>query len=119
LIFAIGPAAGKHIIIELKKYKRKVTAIELLEQVQKYKSALNKCLKNKFHESQPFIESICILGSAPQPDDADEENVRLLAQVNARYITYDQLIQQTRDSYREYIEKQQDVSRIRELIDSL
>ena len=112
-------AAGKHIIIELKRYKRKVTALELLEQVRKYRNALNKCLKNKFHESQPFIESICILGSAPQPDDANEENVRLLDQVNARYITYDQLIQQTRDSYREYIEKQQVVSRIRDLIDSL
>lgn len=112
-------AAGKHIIIELKRYKRKVSATELLEQVRKYKSALSKCLKTKFHETQPFIEAICILGSAPQPDDEEEENVKLLAQVNARYITYDQLIQQTRDSYREYIEKQQTVSRIRELIDSL
>src|SRR5579862_3057647 len=37
-------AAGKHIIIELKKYGRKVTIEELLVQVRKYRDALRKCL---------------------------------------------------------------------------
>jgi len=112
-------AAGKHIIIELKKYKRKVSATELIDQVRKYRSALHKCLKTKFHESQILIESICIIGSSPQPEDEEAENVDMLRSVNARYITYDELIQRTRDSYRDYIDKQKDISRIRGLIDSL
>jgi len=38
-------AAGKQIIIELKKYDRKVKTEDLSTQIRKYKSALEKCLK--------------------------------------------------------------------------
>lgn len=66
-----------------------------------------------------YIEIICILGSPPQPQDEDDENRKQLAIVNTRYITYDELIQQTRDSYRDYIDGQKKLSRIQELINSI
>ena len=112
-------AAGKHIIIELKKYNRTVDATELLTQVRKYKNALEKCLEEKFPLEPRVIECICIIGAPPEPRNKEEENNRLLQTINARYITYDTLIKQTLDSYEQYLEKERDVSRIIELIDKL
>lgn len=112
-------AAGKHIIIELKRYARKVTATELVDQIRKYKGALEKCLRKVYPDRPIEIEVICILGDRPEPRDDDSGNRKMLEAVKARYITYDQLIQQTRDSYRDYLAKEKEISRIQELIESL
>ncbi len=112
-------AAGKHIIIELKKYKRSVEVTELLTQVRKYKSALEKCLKEKFPNESRVIECICITGSPPEPRDKEEENIEMLQTINARYITYDTLIKQTLDGYEEYLTKEREMSRIIEIIERL
>jgi len=93
-------AAGKHIIIELKKYDRKVKTEELTTQIRKYKSALEKCLSKAYPDIKKHsIEVICIVGSRPEPEDSDDENRKMLDAIGARYITYDQLIRQTRESY--------------------
>lgn len=112
-------AAGKHIIIELKKYDRIVTATELLDQVRKYRNALEKCLKEKFPNVPRTIECICVIGTSPEPKENEEENIKILQQINARYITYDALIQETLKNYEQYLEKEREVSRIIEMIDKL
>lgn len=112
-------AAGKHIIIELKKYDREVTVTELIEQIEKYRSALDKCLQKIYPDGQHIIEIICILGSKPNPKNRDKVNRDMLKTIDARYITYDELIRQTRDSYREYLDSQKKISRIQELVDSI
>ena len=113
-------AAGKHIIIELKRYARKVQAEELTTQVRKYQSALGKCLKKAFpHDPEPQIEAICILGSPPAPENDDKRNRELLAAVQTRYITYDQLIRQTRDSYADYLKANEKLSRIQKLVEGI
>ena len=80
-------AAGKHIIIELKKYSRQIEANDLLIQIRKYRSAVLKVLETKFPNQRHLIESICIVGSAPKPQDEEEQNRDMLAAVDARYIT--------------------------------
>jgi hypothetical protein len=113
-------AAGKYIIIELKKYDRVVSVYALLEQVSKYEAALRKVIMTMLpNEPTPIIESICILGSPPQPREADEQNRRLLKEANARYLTYDELITQTRKSYEDYLAKEKEVSALIATIDSL
>lgn len=112
-------AAGKHIIIELKKYKRVVNAIELINQLRKYRDALAKCLRTKFPEEPAQIEMIAILGSPPSPVDSDQENRQLLATIHARYITYDQLILEAERSYEEYLEKDKKISELIEIVDDL
>jgi hypothetical protein len=114
-------AAGKHIIVELKRYDRTLTATELVEQISKYRRDLESCLKNQDPEmaEKAVIEIICILGHPPKPVDEDKRNRDILTAAGARYITYDQLIQQTRDSYADYLNKQEKISRIQKLIDSL
>ncbi len=111
-------AAGKHIIIELKKYTASVKISALIEQIQKYKNALKKCLE-RHSDRPPIIEIICILGSSPTPKEYDATNRRMLAQLDARYITYDQLITQTRDSYRDWLDTEEKIDKIMSLVDSL
>jgi Histidine kinase-, DNA gyrase B-, and HSP90-like ATPase len=112
-------AAGKHIIIELKRYNRSVSVTELVEQITKYRRALEKCLQKAFPGKPHIIEIICILGSPPLPQDEDKRNRDILRAADARYITYDELIQQTRESYRDYLDKQKEISRIQALIEKL
>ncbi len=113
-------AAGKHIIIELKKYDRSVQTEELTAQIRKYISALEKCLSKAYPDVKEHnIETICILGNSPEPRDADKANRKMLEAVGARYITYDQLITQTRESYADYLDKNQKISRIQKLVDRI
>jgi len=112
-------AAGKHIIIELKKYSATVKASALIGQVQKYKTALLKCLKTVYPDKSPEFEIICILGSNPTPEYDDEANRKALAVHNARYITYDNLIQNTLIAYDSYLQKDKETQRIRTIIKDL
>ena len=113
-------AAGKHIIIELKKYDRRVQTEELTSQIRKYQNALRKCLKAAYPEQTDHaIETICILGSPPQPADQDKSNREMLAALQARYMTYEQLIRQTRESYADYLDKNRKISRIQKLVEKI
>lgn len=112
-------AAGKHIIIELKKYDVVVKASALIGQVQKYKTALLKCLRKVYGNRTPPFEIICILGSPPTPAEDDESNRKGLAVHEARYITYDNLIKNTLDSYDSYLQKEKEAQRIRTIIKDL
>lgn len=109
-------AAGKHIVIELKKYDRVVKATELAEQIDKYQGALRKVLSKEFpDEKEHRIEFICILGSPPTAHKKQAADEMLKAQ-DARFITYDQLLNQTRDSYRDYLDASAKVTRIEKLV---
>lgn len=110
-------AAGKNIIIELKKYDRKITLGELTDQLKKYQNALKKVLK-QFPEEPQDIETIAILGPPIQNATA-EEVTRSLGGINARVILYDQLIKDTQQSYAEYLEANTQLSRISEVLDKL
>lgn len=60
-------------------------------------------LEEKFPQETRVIQCICITGSPPEPRDKEEENIEVLQTINARYITYGTLIQQTLDSYEEFL----------------
>ena len=112
-------AAGKHIIIELKKADRSVQIHDLLKQLSKYRDALKKCLETRFPEEPAHIEVIAILGSPPTPHGNERENRRLLWEMGARYITYEQLILEAERSYSEYLEKEREVSELIEIVEGL
>ena len=112
-------AAGKHIIIELKKADRSVQIHDLLKQLSKYRDALKKCLETRFPEEPTHIEVITILGTPPTPRDNERENRRLLWEMGARYVTYDQLILEAQRSYSEYLEREKEVSELIEIVEGL
>ena len=112
-------AAGKHIIIELKKGDRKVSAIELTQQAGKYRSALSKCLKTTDPDVDHVIEVICLVGSVPSPPAELERVEQMLKSESARFITYDYLVQQARKSYADYLDASKSFSRIQDTIDQI
>ena len=113
-------AAGKHIVIELKKYDVTVDLSDLFRQLSKYRSALEKCLKDKFPAEHQNIELIAILGKPPTGPAATPERIDdVLGTLNARYITYDDLIKDAIRSYQQYLDADKDVSRISDILERL
>lgn len=112
-------AAGKHIIIELKKYDRSVDVYELAAQLRKYRSALAKCLKEKFPKENRQIEMISVLGRPPRPLEEPEVVEDTLNALNARFVTYDDLIKNALESYSDYLARQREVSTLIALIEEI
>jgi hypothetical protein len=111
-------AAGKHIIIEMKRYSVSVTIGQLLDQLGKYRTALLKCLEANFPEEPRAVECIAVLGQPPDnvaPDEVDQA----LRSINARAKTYDDLINGALKSYGEYLEKHAQVGKLADLIERL
>ncbi|MBL8524702.1 MAG: ATP-binding protein, partial [Betaproteobacteria bacterium] len=111
-------AAGAHIIVELKRYKREVTVAELEEQGIKYKSALYKLLTQQ-GETNPQIRVVFVLGKAP----SDLQNAALpkdyatrkLGILDASISYYDSLITNAIAAYQDYF----DASAKRDKIDAV
>lgn len=113
-------AAGKHIIIELKKYDATVKVSDLVDQIQKYRSALEKLLETKFPKEARAIEVIVLHGKPLTPRSLTEsERTQLLGVLDARAIPYDTLIQEALDSYKDYLEVNKRLSKLAETIDRL
>ncbi len=112
-------AAGKHIIVELKRYNAtyKFDKHDLAKQIEKYIEALGKALKNADPDSTPMIEAICVVGPKAL-DDINKAN-EALKHLNARVLTYDQLINDALSNYGDYVEKHKEAGKILQLVDSL
>ncbi len=91
----------------------------MAEQTGKYRRALEKCLDVAYHGEPHVIEVICLVGSPPEPQDRPEIVEKILAADNARFMTYDNLIAQSRNSYRDYLDADKKITYIQEIIDSI
>jgi hypothetical protein len=111
-------AASKHIVVELKRAGKRIKTISLVQQVKKYKDALEVCLKDVGVEN-PEIEVICLIGHRLEKYE-DPLFVRdQLRSVNARVITYDQLIKESLEAYSRFLDEQQRVARLKKIIDEI
>lgn len=110
---------GKHIIIELKKYSVSVEDVQLLKQLGKYKNALGTCLVNQHQILNPEIEVIAIIGEEPHGSLTRQQLEEALKSVDARICKYDALIQQAQESYAEYLEANQKLSKVADIISRL
>lgn len=114
-------AAGKHIIVELKKAGRKMKLLELQEQGQTYVDKLRKILAAQ-GQSTPDIEVVFVIG---KPIDEETDNpARLKASMEAiapgsRIVHYDNLIRSAQDAYAEYLEQSQMLDKLEKIIASL
>ena len=112
-------AARKHIIVELKKYDRRVSVEELQAQLLKYLRALEKVLRRNFPSEEPLIEIVSILGQPPTPEYDRKRNAGILQAIRARTITYDELIRDNLERYADYLEKQRELSELADLIERI
>lgn len=106
--------AKKHLIIELKRANVKITTPKIMEQLSKYENAIRKQLRNLNVEHEE-IECIFICGETPNSwiDIATKtKEQKALKEMNIRVLTYDELIQQSYNAYKEYMNKEQENGRI-------
>ena len=114
-------AAGKHIVVELKRPSRAVSVYDLGKQIGKYRSGIMRLLDQQNKPHEPF-EFICLLGKDPVENSGPEGRTlvdNLLQTLNARYMHYDELLDRAYRSYSEYLEKSKDLDRLGNLIRSI
>lgn len=113
--------AGKHIIVELKKARRKMRLIDLQEQGQTYVDKVTKILRSQ-SEPTPNIEVVFVIGT---PVDEEASNPgRLKSSMDAvspgsRIIHYDTLIRSAQSAYSAYIEKGEELNSLERLINKI
>ena len=113
--------AGQHIVVELKKSDRLLHIAELVEQGEKYVSALEKCLEAS-GESNPQIAVIFVLGK-PVAEEASSGGKKRVSEtlkgINGRIVYYDTLIATALRQYQEYFDKSEKTDKIAKIIDAL
>ncbi|EHE0558694.1 hypothetical protein J0E37_000787 [Campylobacter upsaliensis] len=106
--------AKKHLIIELKKADVVTTTPKIMEQLLKYEEGLRAKLK-QLDEEHEAIECIFICGKLPSSwkDSVNKEREqKALKECNIRVLTYDKLILQSYNAYKEYIDRNQESTRV-------
>lgn len=111
---------GAHVIVELKRHSVRTDSPTLLGQIMKYQNALRAYL-HEMGLDEP-VECVCIVGrdlkdwsTAQEKKESDD----MFAAKKARVVKYEHLLRNARESYREYLDHDGEVGRIREILDSL
>ena len=110
--------AGKHVIIELKRPERSVSVYDLGKQIQKYRSGMLKILEKAGTPHEP-VEFVCLLGKVPiEWNDADGKRTveNVLGVHNARYVNYDELLENSFQAYSDYLQQAKRVDSLGEVI---
>ncbi len=114
-------SAGKHIVVELKKARRKMRLIELQEQGQTYVDKLTKILRAQ-NELNPDIEVVFVIGKPIDEEGSNPDRIKAsMAAISpgSRIIHFDTLIRRARDNYAEYLKATREVDKLQALVDRL
>ncbi len=110
--------AGQHVIIELKKPDRSVSVYDLAKQIEKYRNGMRKILNDMNTPLEP-VEFVCLLGKPPTEyyNEGGKQTIKDILQAqDARYVHYDELLQNAFEAYRDYTEKRKVIDRLSEVI---
>ena len=113
--------SGKHVIIELKRADRVLSHNSLLDQVEKYGSALRKLLLEA-GKREP-VEIICIVGKPlsqwEEGAEAEDRSRRTMAQQDVRVVLYEELIIDAYRDYQAFLDKNEEAGRIYNIVQSI
>jgi hypothetical protein len=118
---AYRTTAGKHVIVELKRARRQMKLIELVEQGQRYVDALRKILAAR-GDITPNIEVVFVVGQPLEEEKSNPTRVKSSMESispGSRIVHYDGLIQGALDSYAEYLRASDAADRIGKLAEKL
>ena len=115
--------AGLHMIVELKRYQRRIPIDELYDQGDKYYRALEDVLKKTGAKSRT-INVVFVLGQEPIVDRPGRLTVEQaienrLNPINGRILYYDELLTSAAKRYQEYRDQQSKTSSVNEIIKAL
>jgi hypothetical protein len=112
---------GEHIIVELKRAKRKLRVDELVEQGNKYLNALLKCLQAQ-GTPNPHISIVFVIGTPLYEEDdprGHETIEKLLSAINGRVTQYEALINGAREAYGEFLVQSAKADKIDRILQKL
>ena len=112
--------SGKHVIIELKRAGRELNSPELQLQVDKYRNALRKLIRET-GKNEP-IEVVCLVGkrlSDWETPEQEDESRRSLAAKSIRVVLYQELIEDAYRSYQAFLDKNQEAGGVYRLIKNI
>ena len=111
---------GDHIIIELKRpdVGYSLDILKLMGQGKKYRNALYKSLHHidPNFTSKERIRVVFLIGNRLDEDPKEAE--RMLDSINARVSTYGEMLEKAKSSYADFIEKNKEADKTRELIEA-
>jgi Histidine kinase-, DNA gyrase B-, and HSP90-like ATPase len=113
--------AGEHIIVELKRAKRRLHLSELMEQVPKYQNALRKCLVAQ-GEKSPHISVVVVVGEFLYEEDDYDGPTKIdnaLKAYNCRVIHYETLISKAQAAYSDFLAGSAKADRIDKILKKL
>lgn len=113
--------AGKHIIVELKRVKRKMKLLELQEQGQTYVDKLKKILLAQ-GDATPNIEVVFVLGEPIDEEGSNPERLKSsMAAISpgSRIVHYDSLIRGAQEAYSEFLKKSKQLDKLEKIVDRI
>ncbi|MFC9442114.1 MULTISPECIES: ATP-binding protein [Brevibacterium] len=116
-------ASGVHMIVELKKYRRRVSIDELKEQGGKYFEALNQVL-SKQNEAVREIAVVFVIGEMPTTNylgrsTLEEALASQLNHINGRVLYYDELLSTAQRRYKLYRDRRSEASKLDVVLEAL
>lgn len=110
--------AGKHVVVELKRYGRKMKLDELLAQGSKYENKIRKMALSD-GDSTPNIEVIFVLGKHLDDKPDRIKNVMDGISPGSRVVYYESLISGALSSYSEYLQATNQMDQLDSIITAL
>lgn len=107
--------SNKDLVIELKRGGRRVTIGELTDQVNKYNEIMTAIARES--KKTPNFEIIVLIGGTVNDFSKIQEDS--LKHYNARVMTFEQLIEHAKASYKDHLDAQKEITKIQKIIDSL
>lgn len=109
-------AAGKHVIVELKRAGVRPTLGDLIDQGGQYVDALQALLADQ-GQAQPSIEVVFVVGrNLAEPLERVENALRGIG-AGSRVTTYERLAIRARETYNEFLERTREVDAIDRLLE--
>jgi hypothetical protein len=110
-------AAGKHILIDLKRPDYEPTRSELQWQAEQYRESLETMLR-KQGQAGSATEVVIVVGELPENDD-DRRPRRSMDLEDARLLQYDNMLDETREMYEGYLDSRTEAGRVSRLIERI
>ena len=115
--------SGRHVIVELKRYREKPDVRELAEQGTKYYNALANILEKQNRPNEE-IEVVFVLGEKPGTAEKAASTERdftelLFRSFKGHYKLYDELIDNAKNQYDDYVKASAKVKTLNDLLNAL
>jgi hypothetical protein len=113
--------SGLNVIVELKKADVRTETSDLAKQVRKYREALRRALKAAGKDNEG-VAIICLVGTDLKDwEDIDgrADSAQQLLAIDTRVMRYDELLANARAAYKDYLDTEQELGKIRAVLAQL